>query len=346
MLPGPSVADIAGGVAVGAKVSVQRGQTVLVEDLPVWDVTLDATSDRTVKRQISFTTSSDYVPDRPLDSLNNYGHRVRVVQIIEVPDGSQTEVNLGWFLVDEWEENTADGSMSVKAVDLLRLIETDVAKWPSSPPKNQRLRAEIQRLVGKTLAVQTSVPNSLVDKELQFQTDRLANLTDLCASHGLDYGMRPDGFLHVWEQTSELVAKYTANDLVVDAPRQSVERKPNRFLAVGSKTSGKKETKWSFEAATTTEPFGKDYGVVRERLEVQSATGQAMVTRAANDALKQSASVFGKRSLVMVPDSRLELGDVAMFETPYGEPFVGRVVAFSLPVDRPDLMRVDVEIVG
>lgn len=350
MLPGPSLATLTGSVAVGARVSVHRGKTTLIQDLPVWDVVLDATSARNVRRQLSFTTSGEFVPNNPLDPLNNYGHRVHAWQVVETPDGVRREVDLGWFLITSWEETGGGDTMTVEAVDLLQLVVDDVAAWPSSPPKNQRLRDELQRLAGKTLAVQYAGKNPVVDPELQFQTDRLANLADLCAAYSLDFGMRPDGFLHVWELNSRIVATYSAQDLIVDAPRESVDRKPNRFLAVGSKTEGSgdkaKETKWSFEAKLTAPPFDTDYGVVRERMEVQSATSQAMVTTAANNAMKKGGAILGFRSLQIVADARLEMGDVCMFVPPKGNAFKGRVTALSLPVSEPGLMRVDVEVIG
>ena len=349
MLPGPNLDVLTGSLAVGARVYVQRGKTVTVTDLPVADVVVDATTSRNVRRQISFTTTSDFIPSAPLDRLNNYGHRIHAFQVFQDSTGSQFEVDLGWFLVTDWDENTDAGTMSVQAVDLLQLVEDDVAAWPSSPPKNQRLGAEVQRLAGSTLAVQYTGPNTLVDPELQFQTDRLSNLADLCAAYGLEYRMRPDGFLHVFPLTSEIVETY-ARDLLLDAPRESADRKPNRWLAVGSKSETKNketvETRWSFEAKATAEPYDSAYGIVRDRIEVQSATNQSMVTRAANDAMKQAISVIGFRSFEIVPDPRLELGDNAIFNTAHG-PVVGRDIATSLPVDDPDArMRVDVEIIG
>ena len=350
MLPGLTLAELTGSVAVGARISVHRGSTTLIEDLPVTDVVLDGTNQRNVKRQLSFTTTSNYVPSAPLDRLNNYGHRVHAWQRLETAQGKRVEVDLGWFLVESWQEVEADGTMSVEAVDLTRLVETDVAAWPSSPPKNQTLRAELQRLAGSTIPIVYTGSNPKVDSELQFQTDRLANLADLCAAHGLDSGMRPDGYLHFWELSSRVVETYSATDLLLGSPRQSATRKPNRYLVVGSKTEGSgdkaKETRWSFEAKISTEPYGKNYGVVRERIEVQSATNQTMVTRAANDAMKKQASVIGFRTVEIVADARLELGDVCMFVPAQGQPFKGRVTAFSLPVSEPGSMRVDTEIIG
>ena len=348
MLPGPSLDVLRGAMAVGARVSVHRGRTTLVEDLPVSNVVLDGTTARTVRRQLGFTTTSQYVPDKPLDPVNNYGHRVHAWMVLQDPTGSRFEVDLGWFLVESWTESEDGKTMRVEAVDLLRLVETDEGEWPSSPPKNQRLGSEVQRLVGNTLPVIYTGPSTVVDPELQFQTDRLANLTDLCLAYELDFGMRPDGYLHVWPLTDEVVASYDAT--ILAGPRESVERKPNRWLAVGSQTEGSgdkaKETRWSFEAKNTVEPYGPDYGIVRSRTEVSAATSQKMVTAAANQQMKKDASVFGFRSFDIVPDPRLELGDVCTFVPPSG-PVVGRVSAFSLPVTDPQgRMRVDVEIVG
>ena len=352
MFPGPSLRELTDSLAVGCRVSVWRGLTCLAADLPVWDAVLDATTKRNVQRQLSFTTSADYTPTHPLDTLGNFGQRVHAWQVLEKPDGTRSEVDLGWFRIETWEEDEEGGTVTVEAVDLLVLVEEDVAAWPSSPPKNQSLQAEVQRLVGSTLAIQYAGPKKTVDTTLQFQTDRLANLADLCLAYGLQYRMRPDGFLHVWGLDDRIVETYSAADLLLSSPRQSVERKPNRFLAVGSKTEGSgdkaKETKWSFEAKATAAPYDAAYGIKRERLEVQSATNQSMVTNAANQAMKAGVSTLGFRALSIVADPRLELGDTCMFipADSSDKPFRARVVAFSLQVDRPAAMRVDVEITG
>ena len=352
MLSGPSSQTLTGSLAIGCKISVWRGKTCLATSLPVWDVILDATTKRNVQRQLSFTTSADYTPTHPLDTVNNFGQRVHCWQVLERPDGSRSEVDLGWFRIEDWEEDEDGGTVSVEAVDLLVLVEEDVAAWPSSPPRNQSLQAEVQRLVGSTLAVQYAGPKKTVDTTLQFQTDRLANLADLCLAYGLQYRMRPDGYLHVWPLDDRIVATYTAKDLLLSSPRQSAERKANRFLAVGSKTEGSGdkavETKWSFEAKATVAPYDSAYGVKRERLEVQAATNQSMVTAAANQAMKAGISTLGFRALSIVADPRLELGDTCMFvpADSSDKPFRARVVAFSLQVDRPSSMRVDVEITG
>lgn len=350
MFPGPTLADLTGSLAVGARVSVHRGRTTLVEDLPVEDVKLEATDRRSVRRQLTVTTTSDFVPSAPLDPVNNYGHRLHAWQVLENPQGRRWEIDLGWFHIEWWGEKQATGRMEIRAVDLTRLIETDEMAWPSSPPKNQRLQAELQRLAGSQVPIiLDSKSNPLVDQTLQFQTDRMANLADLCAAHGLDMGMKPDGYLHFWPYTDQVVATYTAKDLIVDGSRESQERKANRYLAVGSKTEGSgdkaKETRWSFEAKLTAPPFDADYGIVRERIEVQSATSQAMVTKAANDAQRKGAAVLGFRSFLIAPDLRLECGDVAMF-IPEDGPVKGRVTAFSAPVTGTGEQRVDIEIIG
>ena len=70
------------------------------------------------------------------------------------------------------------------------------------------------------------------------------------------------------------------------------------------------------------------------------------MTTAANNAMKKGGAILGFRSLQIVADARLEMGDVCMFVPPKGNAFKGRVTALSLPVSEPGLMRVDVEVIG
>ena len=59
--------------------------------------------------------------------------------------------------------------------------------------------------------------------------------------------------------------------------------------------------------------------------------------------MRESMGALKKRSLGVVPDPRLEAGDVIGISTPAGEEIVGRVVAYSLPLGGEEPMRVDLE---
>ena len=60
--------------------------------------------------------------------------------------------------------------------------------------------------------------------------------------------------------------------------------------------------------------------------------------------MRHALEAASKRSVAIAADPRLEAGDVIAVHTDAGEIIVGKVIAYSLPVDKPGgHMRVDVE---
>ena len=60
--------------------------------------------------------------------------------------------------------------------------------------------------------------------------------------------------------------------------------------------------------------------------------------------MRHALEAASKRSVAIAADPRLEAGDVIAVHTDAGEVIVGKVIAYSLPVDKPGgHMRVDVE---
>ena len=81
-----------------------------------------------------------------------------------------------------------------------------------------------------------------------------------------------------------------------------------------------------------------------ERKEFNAAASRAAVHKAALTNMETALSAASKRSVEIAPDPRLEAGDVIAVHTDAGEVIVGKVTAYSLPVDKPSgQMRVDVE---
>ena len=109
--------------------------------------------------------------------------------------------------------------------------------------------------------------------------------------------------------------------------------------------SGDGDAKWSSTVSSTQVPYEPTaYGLVNARHEMNQATSQAQVTQAAQTYQRNAAVTSETRSLEIPADPRLEIGDVISAETDTGEMLVGRVTAYSLPVDAPDArMRVDIE---
>mgnify|MGYP000862260413 CR=1 FL=1 len=349
MRPGPS--DLRGSVGVGARVSVMRGRDVLAVDVPVVDVVVDATRDRVVPIQVTYTAPRDWVPTDPLSPLNNFGQRSRVVAVLDV-NGTPAEVELGWFQHTAWEES--DDGVQVTCLDLMQTLVENPLTWPSSPPSGATVLSELRRLCsmdsGTGLPVILESGNASVPRTTQFGTDRAENIKDLCDSYGLDYAVKPDGYLHAWAKRDgrDPVAHYSAVDLgtpgtagvLLSAPRKSQDRRPNRWTVVGGGDSKRSAT-----VSTTQAPYEPTaYGIVNARYELSQAGSQAQVTKAAESYQRDATITSETRSLEIPADPRLEIGDVISAETDTGEMLVGRVAAYSLPVDDASArMRVDVE---
>jgi len=176
----------------------------------------------------------------------------------------------------------------------------------------------------------------------------------LCDSYGLEYAVKPDGYLQAWAQRDgrDPVAHYSAVDLgtpgaagvLLDAPRKSQPRRPNHWTVVGTQGSGDDEQVYIAKTSATQPPYDiAGYGIVRARYEMNQATSQAQVTAAAQTYMRNAMITSETRSLEIPADPRLELGDIISAQTDTGEMLTGRVAAYSLPVSEPGSdMRVDV----
>ncbi|KRC37531.1 hypothetical protein [Oerskovia sp. Root22] len=329
---------------------VVRGSRVLALGLPCSDVVLEATASKVVPEQLTFSADHQWVPVDPLDALNSFGQRVHVWQVLDVA-GEQTEVDLGWYQLDSWKEQE-NGSVAVVAYGLGIRLDEDPMVWPSSPRRGARLLEEAQRLAGDHLPVilDPGVENVVLDDGLAWGRSRTEALRDLCLSLGLVSRVGVDGYLHLARHRTDsrvIDAIYTERDLLLAAPRTGKrEGRANRQTVVGSSGSGEDATKFAATAELTTSPFDADYGVVREITEISGTTSRVGVQAAASRAQSDAAMRATTRSLEIVADPRIELGDVIGVKTSTGELVVGRVDGYSLPVSTGGSMRVDLEVLA
>ena len=238
MRPGPSTAALSQGVAVAAKIDTFRAGVLLAEDIPVADVVLDWTRERPVPTQVTFTAPAAWTPVDPMDPLNNFGQRAHVWQRLHL-GGEEQLIEIGWFLITDWKEDS--GGVSVTCLDLMQTVEENPASWPSSPPKGATLRSELYRLARMPIRLDNFV-DFTIPRALEWGYSRTEAIRDLCDSYGLDYQIKPDGYLHVWEyQQREPVAHYTGRDLLLDSARSAQPRRPNRWTVVGE---GQEQQGW------------------------------------------------------------------------------------------------------
>ncbi|RTE47727.1 hypothetical protein [Actinobaculum sp. 352] len=351
MRPGPSTSLLAGPVAVGVRIDIARTGRIIATDIPATEVSLDVQTGRAVPGQVTYTAPADWIPATPYDPLNNYGQRTHVVALAECA-GTPHEIDLGWWIHTAWDET--DDGVQVTAMDLLQVAEEDEFAWPSSPPVGATLRTELHRLSHLPVILDPGVTDVYLSRDSQWGTSRTEAVQDLCNSVGVGYSVQPDGYLHAWpyRDGGAPVATYTGTDLLVSAPRTSQERRPNRYVVVGSIGSGETEKRFTSTVTATFPPLDPDsYGWVTERSEVSSSdlpdveTAAAQrISELAQRKLRKRLITQRSRSVEIVADPRLEAGDVITVITGGGETITGRITAYSLPVGQADAtMRVDIE---
>lgn len=360
MRPGPDVPILSGPVTITPVVTAEfRGPSVII---PAWDVQIEASADRAVQTRVTFSAPPEYVPASWDDPLACFGQRVRITARITAPRG-EWDIQVGVYQIESWEESDA-GHVSVEALDLTQRLEKNEMLWPSSPPEGATLASEVQRLAGEPSdgGIQTAVArNFSIHRLFEWGTGRLDAIQKLIKSFGMVYRVTPDGVLHVTAPTptDAAVATYTGRDLLISANRRSRERQPNRWMVTGSpkidaseREAGEEpeEIKWAAVVDNWIDPrYRADtYGVVTSSNTMDVAESEDQIREAAETYMASSLAASEARSLQIVTDPRLELGDVVDVRVTHlniSESLRGRVTGYSMTLDDPaQVMRVDIEI--
>ena len=352
MRAGPSTADLAAGLSVGARVSSYRAGRVLATGIPAAGVLLEETSGRTVPGSLTFEAPVDWTPTVPLSPLAVFGQRVLVDVVCRATDGREWVTPLGQFPIVDWEPG--DDALSVTCNDLMRRLEDDPMAWPSSPPRGATVRSELLRLAGTVpVVLDDGVPDSAVASSSQWGNSRTEAVQKLASSKGFGIRSGPDGCLHAYplRDASKPDVIYTAasvpggNGLLVEAPPVAGERRPNRWIVTGTSSQGGKDTKWTAVRTNTSPPFDvAGYGWVTNHQEFSAADSRSAVEKAADTYMRNDLSAVVSRSITIVPDPRVERGDIVGVVTP-DETFTGRVTAYSMPISEVgSVMRIDLDV--
>nr|WP_300341099.1 hypothetical protein [Actinomyces sp.] len=354
MRPGPPTAALAGGLAVGVRVDVLRAGRVLAADVPAAKVALEWSAGRAVPARLTYEVPEDWVPRHPLDPLNRFGQRSAVSVVCRSATGRVWETPLGEYLHTDWD--SSGGTVTVTAMDLMQVLEDDPMPWPSSPGRGARVRSELQRLAGSLpVVLDPGVADSPVAVTTQWGNSRTEAVWKLADSKGFGLRCGADGCLHAYPlrdaavldvvyEAASLGGGRVGNGLLVDAPAApgGESRRPNRWVVTGTSSEGGQDTRWSAERTATAPPFDVEgYGWVTSHKEFSAAGSREAVEKAADSYMRSDLYAVTTRSVEVVPDPRLEVGDVVGVVTA-DEVLAGRVVAYSLPVSEVGAsMRVD-----
>ena len=348
---------------VSARVTVRLGREVVADSIPVLSGVLESSLRRDSQDRVTLRFSDEWLPRQPWDALQAYGQVSQLFVDVDRPGRPTVSVNMGFFKHDSG--GPVRGSMvEVVAFGLLVELGDDPFPFPTSPVKGATVAREFGRLASPHLDVDAGgVGGRVLPDGLAWGTDRLRAVHDLNAGQGTFCRVESDGVLHVYgEDVSRLpVVSYSTGDLLLGAPSAEWRRSANVFTAIGESqrevkdSEGESETvtdQWVASASSLGVRAPESYGVVRELLSVQSSASAVSVRGAADAALRDSLLVADECSFEMVPDPRLQVGDVAefVFEGPGGGlvVLVARVVglSFDLVSVAAGSMRCDVEVLS
>ena len=345
MRPGPHEKLLTGGVAIGVRVAVMRGNQVLATDVPAVSLQLDASASRSVPEKLTYTAPLEWLPRYPLDPLNSYGQRSQVT-VIQTIDGVPYETPLGWFTHGSagsigWKETKS--GIQVTAFGLLQIPDDDPMPWTSSPPANQRFSREMSRLCGLPV-IMDGILDPIISRESQWGNSRLEAIEDLAAIYGYDYRVEPDGYLHIFKRADPYTQAAAAfyQNVIIDAPREGIKRRPNHVVVTGEGGTTERKKRYSATASLNTFPYDEPYGQITEHVKLSSEVTQGEVTRVASDRQRMALFSSQSRSISMIPDPRIELGDLISCQTQDGELITGVVSGYSWSQDQD--MRIDLEV--
>lgn len=331
------------GVELASSVPITNGK-----------ITFDDTG--TIKRRLTISVPARDPSSRwdPAGNMSHplavYGQRLKVCTGMAFPNGAVEMLDVGWFLITHWTRNEAEGTIEVEAVDLAQLLIDDRLALPSAPPSGATFRSEFARLVGTILPVDvsSSPADRAVSPTLLWDKDRDIALNDLCAAWPARWYVDDAGAATV-APAYGIVDQSTPPDftitdgaagVVVSRARGGERGAISNVVVVDGRTNDDGSAAPHAEAAitATSSPIraAGPYGRVVRFYASDLITTQGQADAAAASLLVTYATAGRAESATIVPDPRIELGDIARIFTSDGMAFTGRVTNLDLPLTPAD----------
>lgn len=175
---------------------------LIADNIPIADGSESRDRSLAVPEQVSLTIPRrdqgyDWDPGTdPAHPLAAYGQMLRIDYGVDIGNGFEW-INRGWFLIAE--SSTEDDTVSVSATGLLTLIDEADLVAPFQPSSTDTLGTVIRALVEPALTV--SFAGALVDRAvplgLQWDSDRLAAVTEVLDAWASDAYVTQDGYLFI-----------------------------------------------------------------------------------------------------------------------------------------------------
>lgn len=345
-------AVLADHVSLTCRVDVHYQGRVIATGLEVLSGTVESSLDRNVMDKVTLRFDGGLRPVSPWDALEKNGQKAHVWVDVSLPNGDVVTVDRGFFQHESWRR--VGSEIEVVAYGLLKRLEDDPFPWPTSPAPGATVGDELERLCAPHVTVSAEGPvGRKLPGGLAWGESRTKALQDLLDSLGLFARVENDQWLHVYDPRENRVpvVTYSYDDLLLDVEGEGDERRPNVFTGKGGDDKDKSK-RWSHTVSDVDVRSPKSYGIVRELVNVSSAKSQSAVSGATEIAFRNAAVVAAELSLPILPDPRVEVGDIVglvlVSDVVEGavDTFSARVtgLVFDLVSDDASPGRLDVEV--
>lgn len=323
-----------------------RDGVLTVEDIPLEDGDLTIDDNQAIPGTVSLTVPGrEWDPVDPLHPLAPFGQQVYVSRGIRYPDGTEELIGLGFYLLEDSDPDTLTGSTRTTARSLELYLEDSRFQRPSQPPAGATFAGEVERIVGSRLPVDDVDPalvNRALPKDLVFEGSRLEALTQIGAAWPARFRVDDNGLLRILPPVADastwvpVMTLATGSQGVVARWTSPTSRASfhNAVFARGEEDDSAKRAVEGFAydqaAGSPTEwggPFGERPLLYASPLLATSTAAQ----KAAATILARELRRTRVAEVEMIPDPRLEAGDIVELDTPTVAG-VGRVAGIRLPL--------------
>jgi hypothetical protein len=284
--------------------------------------------------------------------LNCYGQMLRVhtgIMMPGPPDQRAPELLAqGWYLITDWQRNDDEKTLNLSAQDLSARIVDDHFYSPEAPPPAATYASEFTRLIGGSLPA-VHIDAGLIDRPLNspsvvWDRDRVAALNELCDAWPARWyvddagrGVAAPPYAPVTSDSVQVVTftDGSAGTITTRARANQRTRVYNAAIVTGALgQNGAAAPRAILEVTDPSSPIavGGPFGR-RPRFhnsDLIQTQAQADATAAM---LIGRYTRFGRAEAIgLIPDPRVELGDIARVYTADGDAYLGRVTKRTLPL--------------
>lgn len=337
---------------VGTEMELAYADLPVREARTVWD------DSATLKRTLDLTVpSQDLTPGgiRSLDPygdptapLANFGQQLHVQAGIDLPSGVTELVNLGWYLITEWELSEDESEVQVHAVDLTQAVaDLPFPRATGYTGTTHDVITSVIQTTGKlTVQIDPDVPGGTWERGFVFEGDRVDAVQSLLTRMHARWYTDDTGTVRISRRYGPVDQEPTVLDFR-DGDGGTVLRSldggdrgrvPN-YVAVTGKTDGNIPP-FDIERVETGPYSVFSYGYVAEVIDVDAET-QAEVEQIAQERLQENITRSEVVVFDTVPNPALQLGDVVGFSSARVQT-KGRVQKIDMPLTPGDPMRVTI----